>query len=133
MNTPDRIREFRHVFSGPRRIVATVRIDLDRVRFRPHTLTCIKCEWEGSRVKQPSTEIYPEFKQWMDYLLADIATKIGTHLLYLFELPEPAERIEVWLYRSERKPRLVKTLPNSCQRPLSERIAGMPPANWDQD
>jgi hypothetical protein len=133
MNTPYRIREFRHLFSGSRRIVATIRIDLDKVRFRPLSLTCIKCEWEGSRVKQPSNELYPEFKAWMDYLLSDIATKIGTNLLYLFELPDPAKRIELWLYNSQRKPRLVKTLPNPCERPLSELIATMPPANWDQD
>jgi hypothetical protein len=133
MNTPSRIREFRHLFSGPRRIVATVRIDMARVRIRPYALSYVQCEWDGSKGKQPSAELYQEYKEWMDIVLADLATKTGTNLLYLFEIPDPVKRIELWLYRPQRALRLVKTLPNPCQRPLSERIAGMPPANWDQD
>ena len=66
-------------------------------------------------------------------VLAVLATKTGTNLLYLFEIPDPVKRTELWLYRPQRALRLVRTLPNPCQRPLSERIAGMPPANWDQD
>ena len=35
----------------------------------------------------------------MDIVLADLATKTGTNLLYLFEIPDPVKRIELWLYR----------------------------------
>ena len=34
-NGPSRIREFRHLFAGPRRIVANLRVDLTRLRFQP--------------------------------------------------------------------------------------------------
>ena len=68
----------------------------------------------------------------MDYLLCDTAIKTGIRLSYIFEVPGPARRIEIWLYRSRCKPRLLKTLHNTFQRPLSELLAGMPPANWEE-
>ena len=130
-NAPSRIREFRHLFAGNRRIVAPIRVDLAGLRFRPGIMSCVRCEWEGSKVKQPSVELFPESKAWMDYVLSDVTSKTGVNLLYTFELPDPAKRIEFWLYESGRKPRLAKTLPNRFRRPLSELIAGMPPTNWE--
>ena len=132
-NAPSRIRGFRHLFAGNRRIAATIRVDLAGLRFRPGIMSCVRCEWEGSKVKQPSAELYPEYKAWMDYVLSDVTSKTGVNLLYIFELPDPAKRIEFWLYDSGRKPRLVKTLPNPFQRPLSELLAGMPTENWKND
>jgi hypothetical protein len=132
-NAASHIREFRHLFAGHRRIVATIRVDLARVGFQPGIMSCIRCAWEGSKVKQPSAELYPEFKAWMDYVLCHVTTKTGANLLYIFELPDPARRIELWLYESGRKPRLAKTLPNPFKRPLSELLAGMPPENWEDE
>ena len=62
-------------------------------------MSCIRCEWEGSKVRQPSAELYPEFKEWMDFVFSDIATKTGSNLLYIFELPDPAKRIEALALR----------------------------------
>jgi hypothetical protein len=132
-NNSPRIREFRHLFAGHRRIMATIRIDLARVRFQPHMWGCIQCEWEGSKVKQPSAELYSEFKEWADFVFSDTAAKTGADLLYIFDLPCPATRIELLLDESGRKPRLAKTLPNPFKRPLSELLVGMPPENWEED
>ena len=52
---------------GPPPDLARIRVDLTRFRFRPGIMICIRCEWEGSKEKQPSAELYPEFKEWMDY------------------------------------------------------------------
>ena len=93
----------------------------------------LRCEWDGAKERQPSVELYLEFKEWADLVFSDIAAKTGTSLLYVFDLPPPASRIELWLYESGRKPRLTKTLPNPFQRPLSEALAGMPPENWEED
>jgi hypothetical protein len=128
-----RLREFRHLFAGHRRIMAIIRVDLAGLRFRPGIMSCIRCEWEGSKERQPSTELYPEFKEWMDFVLSDVTSGTGSNLLYVFELPEPERRIELWLYESGRKPRRVKTLPNPFQRPLAEMLAGMPPENWEDE
>ena len=89
-------------------------------------MSCVRCEWQGSKVKQPSAELYPEYKPWMDYVLSDVTTKTGSRLLYLF-----AKRIEPWLYEGGRTPRLEKTLHNPFKKPLSELLAGMPPENWE--
>lgn len=133
-NTPSRTREYKHVFAGPRRITATIRIDLPRATLL-HTgdFAITRCEWDGSRERQPSAELYSEFKERVDFVFSDMATKTGANLLYVFDLPAPASRIEVWLYESGRKPRLTKTLPNPFQRPLSEALAGMPPTHWEED
>jgi hypothetical protein len=130
-NTPFRIREFRHLFAGHRRIVATIRVDLAMIRLRPGSVCRIRCEWEGSKVRQPSAELYPEFKAWADFVFSDIAAKTRTNLLYAFDLPEPARRIEAWLYESNRDPRMLKAWANPFKRPLSEVLAGMPPENWE--
>ena len=132
-NAASRIREFRHLFAGPRRIVATIRVDFAGLRFRPGVMSCIRCEWEGSKIKQPSAELYPEFKAWLDFVLSEVTSRTGSNLLYVFELPDPAKRIELWLYESGRKPRRVKTLPNPFKRPLSEVLAGMPPESWEDE
>ena len=129
---PSRIREFRHCFSGTRLIVATVRVDLSRVRFEPRSTSCIRCEWEGSRVKQPSSELFEEYRAWMHHVLSIVVSQTGTLLLYVFEAPAPVKEIELWLYRNKRQPRLLKTLPNPYPKPLSEVIAGMPPTNWEE-
>ena len=129
---PARIREFRHVFAGPRRITASIRIDLASVCLQPHIMACIHCEWDGSKVRQPRAELYPEFKSWMDYVVSAVVAITGTPLLYLFEVPESVKQIELWLYRDKRQPRLLKTLPNPCPKPLSEVLANLPPANWEE-
>ena len=94
---PSRVREFRHCFSGTRRIVATVRVDLSRVRFEPRSMSCIRCEWEGSRVKQPSSELFEEYRAWMHHVLSIVVSQTGTPLLYVFEAPAPVKEIELWL------------------------------------
>jgi hypothetical protein len=44
------IREYRHLFNGPRRIVATIRISLNRMeRLHAGALAIIRCEWDGTR------------------------------------------------------------------------------------
>ena len=133
MNPPSRIREFRHLFAGPRRITATIRVDLAELRYRPGVMIWARCVWRGSKIKQPSAELWPEFKEWSDFVFSDVAAKTGTNLLYAFDLPAPARRIEVWLHKSNCDPRLVRAWPNPFQRPLSEILAGLPPENWGGD
>ena len=132
-DTPSRIREFRHLFAGKRRIMATVRVDLAGLRYHPGALNCHRCEWEGSKERQPSAELYPEFKAWLDYVFADVAAKTGESLLCIFELPAPARRIEAWLYESNCDPRMLKAWANPFKRPLSEVLARMPKENWEDD
>ena len=132
-NAPSRIREFRHLFAGSRRIVATVRIDLAHVRARPGAMRCFRCQWEGSKVRQPSAELYPEYKAWMDLVFSDVTSKTGSNLLYVFELPGPAKRVEAWLYESNCAPRMLQSWANPFNRPLSEVLAGMPQENWENE
>ena len=129
---PSRVRKFRHLFSGTSRIVATLRVDLSRVRFE-RSMSCIRCEWEGSRVKQPSTDLFEEYRALMHHVLSIVVSQTGTPMLYVFEAPAPVKEIELWLYRNGRKPHLLKAMPNSLSKPLSELIAGMPPAQWGED
>ena len=124
MNT----REFRHLFSSPCRIVATVRVNIARARIRTHALVCVQCEWDGSKVKQPRAELYPEFKEWMDFVLPDTTAQTGSCLIYCFEQPAADRHLELWLYRGDRKPRLIKT-----SLILAERLAGMSPSDWKED
>ena len=130
---PSRIREDPHLFAGHRRIVATIRVDLARLHYRPGVMSCIRCEWEGSKVKQPSAELYPEFKEWADFVFSDLAAKTGSNLLFPFDLPAPAKRIEAWIYEGNSAPRMLKAWPNPLQRPLSELLAGVPQENWEGD
>ena len=132
-NASARIREFRHLFAGHRRIVATIRVDLASVRYCPGMMTCYRCEWEGSKERQPSAELYSEFKAWMDYVLSDVTSRTGSNLLYIFELPDPAKRIEAWLYESDCEPRMLKAWRNPFRKPLSEVLAGMPTENWEDE
>ena len=69
MSPPNRIREYRHAFQGPRRIVATMRVHLDRVTLAIGRIGLIDCEWDGSSERQPSLALYPEFKQWAELSL----------------------------------------------------------------
>lgn len=124
-NTPSRVREFRHLFAGHRRIVATIRVDLAGLRFRPGIMSCIRCEWDDSRERQPSVALYPEFKVWMDNVLSDVVAQTGQGILYLFELPSDSQQAEAWLYEPGKEPRLADALRNPCGKPLSE-IMGMP-------
>jgi hypothetical protein len=129
MNLPSRIREYRHLFNGHRRIVATIRVDLSRVEFRSGILNCTHCEWEGSKERQPSVELYPEYREWMNTVLADVTAQTGKGLLFLFE-PPGANIAEVWLYDPGEPPQLVETLHKPCDKPLSEAL-GMP-AGWKE-
>ena len=62
-------------------------------------MSLIRCEWEGSRVKQPSTELFEEYRAWMHHVLSIVVSQTGTPLLYVFEVPESVKQIEFWLYR----------------------------------
>jgi hypothetical protein len=128
-STPARIREFRHLFAGHRRIVATVRIDLAHVRFRPGAIACFRCKWDGSKERQPSAELYPEFKEWIDYVLCGVVEQTGSSLLCPFDLPGDPRTVEVWFYDHGEKPRLAKTLRKRDERPLSELLARVPQEN----
>ena len=96
-------------------------------------MLCHRCEWEGSKVRQPSAELYQEFKEWMNYILSDTAAKAGSSLFYLFDVPAPVKRIEGWLYEGNREPQMLQSWENPLNRPLSEVIAGVPPENWEDD
>jgi hypothetical protein len=57
LNVPSHIREFRHLFAGNRRIVATIRVDLAKVRFRPlrgpnveNSITKLSAAWIGVNI-----------------------------------------------------------------------------------
>lgn len=127
-NSPSHIRESRHLFAGYRRIMATIRVDLASLRFQPRAMSCIRCEWEGSKVRQPSAELYPEYEEWMDCALSDIATETGTSFIHLFELPDGSGLIEARLHKAGDKPRLAETRRNVCEKPLYKTVAGMRPA-----
>ena len=88
-NPPFRIREFRHLFAGNRRIVATIRVDLAGLHFRPGIMSWIRCEWGGAKVKQPDAELYSEFKAWADFVFSDLVTKIGSNLLSFSSYQNP--------------------------------------------
>jgi hypothetical protein len=120
------VREYRHLFNGPRRIVATICADLSRLRFHPGVMSCFRCEWE----RQPSVALYPEFKVWMDNVLSDVVAQTGQGILYLFELPSDSQQAEAWLYEPGKEPRLADTLRNPCGKPLSE-LMGMPREEWE--
>ncbi len=51
----------------------------------------------------------------------------------VFELPDPAKRIEAWLYESDCEPRMLKAWRNPFRKPLSEVLAGMPTENWEDE
>ena len=131
MNTPSRIREYRHLFNGPRRIVATIRVDLERIRLRPGEMNCTRCEWDGSKERQPGAELYPEFRTWMDDVLSDVIEQTGKRLLFVFEPPGEPRVVELWLYDPGAPPRLAETLRNPCGKPLSEALFGAP--GWEED
>ena len=89
-----RIREFRHLFSGTRRIVATIRIDLDQARKPPGSVGGVRCKWEGTKEPQPSAELYPEYKQqWIDGNYRWIADELGRRYGHAFETPEGLDRV----------------------------------------
>jgi hypothetical protein len=127
-----RLREYRHLFSAHRRIVATIRVDIARLRFRPGDWACFRCEWDGSKVKQPSADLYQEFKVWADTVFSDVADQAGHGFLYVFEVPE-TQRVEVWHYDPGCAPRLAKVLANPFDRPLAEVLCGMPAESWDDE
>ena len=119
-----RIREFRHLFSGKRRTTATIRIDLDHTRLFPGAMGCVRCQWEGSRERQPSTELYAEYRRWVDGIWRWLAAELGTRYMGVLETPDGL--VELWLYDPGKPPRLVKALPNPMGKPLSEALFGLP-------
>jgi hypothetical protein len=118
------VREFRHLFRTTRRIVATIRIDLDRARVSPGDMGCVRCEWEGSRERQPSAELYEEYRQWVDGVWRWLADELGTPYLGLLETPDGM--VELWLYDPGGEPRFVKILPTPTGKPLSNALFGLP-------
>jgi len=123
-----RIREFRHLFSTTRRIVATIHIDLDRARVSPGDMGCGRCEWEGSRERQPSAKLYPEYKQWIDGIYRWLSAELGSRHMCALETPDGF--IEIWLYAPGEPPRFAELLPNPTNKPLSEALLGLP--RWDE-
>ena len=94
-------------------------------------MLCHRVEWDGTNVKQPSVELYPEFKLWADGVFSGVASATGISLSFLFEPPEHAKRLESWLYEPGKEPRLAEVLSKPDDRPLCETLAGMPPENWE--
>jgi hypothetical protein len=82
-----RICEFRHLFSGKCRITATIRIDLDHARLFPGAMGCVRCRWEGSRERQSSTELYEEYRRWVDGIWRWFAAELGTRYMGVLETP----------------------------------------------
>jgi hypothetical protein len=120
------VREYRHLFHGHRRIVATIRVDLKRMGLRPGDMNCTQCLWDGSKERQPSAELYPEFRTWMDGVLADVIAQTGRRLLFFFERPGEPSVVELWLYDPGEEPRLAKTLRNPFGKPFPEALLGAP-------
>jgi hypothetical protein len=131
-NTPSRVREYRHPFNGHRRITATIRISLARAGLL-HTgdFAITRCEWGGSKEKQPSAELYPEFRIWMDGVLTDVVEQTGKRLLFVFEPPGKPRVAELWLYDPGKAPRLARTLRNPFGKPLPEALFGA--RGWEED
>jgi hypothetical protein len=125
------IREYRHLFNGPRRIVATIRISLNRMeRLDTGAFAIIRCEWDGSKEPQPSAALYPEYRAWMDGVLTHIVEQTGQRLLFVFEPPGETRGAETWLYAPGEPPRLAETLRTPCGKPLMEAL-DMP--GWEED
>jgi hypothetical protein len=102
----NRVREYRHLFEGHRRIIATMRVDLGRVGFDAGTANVFGCEWEGSKERQPSVALYREFKEWADYVFSDVVAQTGRSFVYFFELPGGV--VEAWAYDPGEEPRMIE-------------------------
>jgi hypothetical protein len=83
-----------------------------------------RCEWEGSKEQQPSAALYPEYRAWMNDVLTNIAEQTGQRLLFVFEPPDEPRVAELWLYDPGEPPRLIKTLGNPCDKPLTGPSSG---------
>ena len=106
--------------------MATIRISLRRAELlRPGNFAITRCEWSGSKEKQPSAELYPEFREWMDGMLASVVEQTGKQLIFVFEPPSEPRVAELWIYAPGGPPRLIKTLRKPCEKPLTEALLGM--------
>jgi hypothetical protein len=122
-----RIREYCHLFNGTRRIVATIRISLNRMeRLHAGALAIIRCEWDGSKERQPSAASYPEFNG----VLTHVVEQTGQRLLLVFEPPGEPSVAELWLYEPGEPRRPAETLRNPCGKPLSEGFFGA--TRWEE-
>jgi hypothetical protein len=120
------IREFTHSFSGPRRITATLRIDVEAARLGPRSLGCLRVSWEGTEERQPSAELFEEYRQWIDGVYRWLATELGISLSPALEYPDG--RIELWRYDPGQPPRLIRAAYNNSGAPLATTLFGR---DWD--
>jgi hypothetical protein len=122
-----RVREFRHLFAGTRAITATLHIDPEAARLNPRSLGCLRVEWDGSKERQPSAELFEEFRQWIDGVYRWLATELGTGLSLPLENPDGS--LELWLYDPGKPPRLAREARNTSGLPLATILFGLP--DWD--
>ena len=86
-----RIKEYRHVFSGPRGIGTTFRVDLDQVAgAQGELLVCRLLE------RHPA-ELFSEFRRWMSGVMSDVARQTGRRVAFAFE-PPGTQRIEICFF-----------------------------------
>jgi hypothetical protein len=122
-----RLREFTHLFTGRRRITATIRIDLDAARLKPRSLGCLRVAWDGSKERQPSADLFEEFREWIDSVYRWLSTELGTSLSLPLENPDGS--LQLWLYDPGKPPRLVREARNTSDKPLASVLFGLP--DWD--
>jgi hypothetical protein len=124
-----RVRQYSHLFKGARRIVATLRVDFDRAAalgVGSHAIT--PCQWEGSKERQPSAELFDEYKAWMHSVMSSVVAQTRKGLIFVFE-PPGTRTAELWIYGPGEPPYLGETLEKPFSELIAETVFGLP--KWE--
>ncbi len=93
-----RVRQYTHLFAGTRRILATLRVNLDRAAsLGVGSLSFLRCEWEGIKERQPSARLFEEYMAWMHNVMSDVVAQTRRRLTFIFE-PPGTRTVELWIY-----------------------------------